>query len=47
MTLSFRLLFAVLVALCGVYILTNAHDAHILIATGLGLLLAGVGLVVP
>lgn len=47
MKFSIRWLFAVAVVICGLYVLVKAAGNYAAVATGLGLLLAGVGLVAP
>jgi hypothetical protein len=47
MTFSIRWLFAIAVVVCGIVVLVKSAGSNVVVATGLGLVLAGVGLVAP
>ncbi len=45
--MSLRLLFAIVAVICGIYVLVKSAGEPSMIATGIGLIAAGIGLVVP
>lgn len=47
MRFTIRWLFAALAVVCGVYVLAQAAGNHVAIATGLGLIFAGLATVTP
>lgn len=47
MTISIRWLFAIVAIVCGLYVLIKSAGSNVALATGVGLIAAGVGLVSP